>query len=326
MKVSVIGLGAIGSAVGGFLRLKGIDVAGYGRNPHISAIKERGLRIKGIWGEHFVKDFEVYSSVEDGRERLKVSDFIIISTKSFDTRKAVEEISKYVKEDAVVLSFQNGLGNMEEIAKVLGEKRTGGARVIFGSKVVSPGEIEITVYGGEVLLGHFLEDSPPQWALERIKGMAELLNSSGIPSRFVNDLRIYLWEKMLYNCTLNPLSGIFNLPYGVLYDKEETRSIMEEVLKEIFELMNKMGIKTRWRNYREYFEYFGRELIPPTSAHIASMAEDIKRGKRTEIDFMNGYMVRRGEKASLSMPVNKTLTLMINFLEKQGVKSGERIL
>jgi 2-dehydropantoate 2-reductase len=317
MKVAVIGLGAIGSAIGGFLKLKGFDVAGYGRNPHVSEIRRDGLKIRGIWGKHTVKNFEVYSSVDEGKERLKVSDFIIISTKSFDTRKAVEEISKYVKEDAVVASFQNGLGNMEEIADVVGERRTGGARVIFGSKILSPGEIEITVYGGEVLVGHFLRENAPEWAIEKIKKVVDFLNSSGIPSRFVEDVKIYLWEKMLYNCTLNPLSAIFNLPYGVLYENYETRSIMKDVLKEIFALMDKMGIETRWKGCEDYFRYFGEKLIPPTSAHIASMAEDIKNGKRTEIDFMNGYMVRMGEKVGVDMPVNRTLTLMIKFLERR---------
>jgi len=317
MKVSIIGLGAIGSAIGGFLKLKGFDVAGYGRDPHVSEIRKKGLKIKGIWGEHYLKDFEVYSSVDEGKERLRVSDFIIISTKSFDTRKAVEEISGYVKEDAVVVSFQNGLGNMEEIADVVGEKRTGGARVIFGSKITSPGEIKITVYGGEVLIGHFLREKAPEWAVEKLTKMVDLLNSCGIPSRFVEDVRIYLWEKMLYNCTLNPLSAIFNLPYGVLYENHETRSIMKEVLKEIFELMNKMGIKTRWNGWEDYFQYFGEKLIPPTSAHVASMAEDIKNGKRTEIDFLNGYIVKMGEKVEVDMPVNRTLTLMIKFLEKR---------
>jgi len=321
MKISIIGLGAIGSAIGGFMRLKGFDVAGYGRNPHISEIRKNGLKIKGIWGEHIVRDFEVYTSVDEGKERLKVSDFIIISTKSFDTRKAVEEISEYIKEDAVVASFQNGLGNMEEIADIVGERRTGGARVIFGSKILSPGEIEITVYGGEILAGHFLSERAPEWAIEKIKKVVDFLNSSGIPSKFVEDVKIYLWEKMLYNCALNPLSAIFHLPYGTLYENYETRYIMKETLKEIFRLMDKIGIKTRWNGWEDYFRYFGEKLIPPTSAHIASMAEDIKNGKRTEIDFMNGYMATMGEKVGVEMSVNRTLTLIIKFLEKE-MKNG----
>jgi 2-dehydropantoate 2-reductase len=317
MRISIVGLGAIGSAIGGFLKLKGFDVTGFGRNPHVSEIRKKGLRIKGIWGEHNVKDFEVYSSAEEGKEWLKVSDFIIISTKSFDTRKAVEEISKYIKEDAVVASFQNGLGNMEEIAEVVGENRTGGARVIFGSKITSPGEIEITVYGGEVLVGHFLREKGPEWAVEKLKKVVDYLNSSGIPSRFVEDVRVYLWEKMLYNCALNPLSAIFSLPYGALYENYETRAIMKDVLKEIFQLMDKMKIKTQWNGWEDYFQYFSEKLIPPTSAHIASMAEDIKNGKRTEIDFMNGYIVKMGERTGIDMPVNRTLTLMIKFLERR---------
>jgi 2-dehydropantoate 2-reductase len=317
MRISIVGLGAIGSAIGGFLKLKGFDVIGFGRNPHVSEIRKKGLRIKGIWGEHNVKDFEVYSSAEEGKEWLKASDFIIISTKSFDTRKAVEEISKYIKEDAVVASFQNGLGNMEEIAEVVGENRTGGARVIFGSKITSPGEIEITVYGGEVLVGHFLREKGPEWAVEKLKKVVDYLNSSGIPSRFVEDVRVYLWEKMLYNCALNPLSAIFSLPYGALYENYETRTIMKDVLKEIFQLMDKMKIKTQWNGWEDYFQYFSEKLIPPTSAHIASMAEDIKNGKRTEIDFMNGYIVKMGERTGIDMPVNRTLTLMIKFLERR---------
>lgn len=322
MRITVVGLGAIGSAVAGFLHLKGIDVAGIGKGEHLLQIKKGGLRIKGIWGEHTLSGMEVYSSAEEGGERLKNSDFVIISTKSFDTERAVEEIAPFLQPDAIVASFQNGMGNMEIIAERIGKERTAGARVIFGSKITSPGEIEITVYGGEVLVGHHLGKEAPHHALEKVKKAAELLNSSGIPSQYVEDLKPYLWEKMLYNCALNPLSALFDVPYGVLYENEETRKIMEEVVSEIFEVALSEGVEMRWKNPMDYFEYFGKHLIPPTASHMASMREDLRRGSKTEIEFMNGYIVRMGNKRGIPVPVNTMLTLMIRFFEKRR-RSGD---
>ncbi|MCP8314754.1 MAG: 2-dehydropantoate 2-reductase, partial [archaeon] len=151
MKILIMGAGAIGSVFGGFLS-NSQDVTLIGRVSHISAIRKKGLRISGIWGEHLFKNLKAFTSADECRE-FSPYDLILITTKSYDTEYATKQILPLIKEDSIVVSVQNGIGNEEIISKMVGKERTMGGMAIFGAMLIKPGHVKVTVYASECLFG-----------------------------------------------------------------------------------------------------------------------------------------------------------------------------
>lgn len=326
MKILAMGAGAIGSVFGGFLSLPrktsnplqkaaGLDVSLVGRFEHMQAIKEKGLHISGIWGEHYADNLKTFASVQEVIKGDKDFDLILLTVKSYDTREAIEKVTqaKLVGENTWVISLQNGLGNLETIAEIVGKEKTIGGRVIFGAELVKPGWVKVTVYADKVILGK-AEGKPPD---ERLEEIARVFTECGIPTATTEGIEKFIWGKILYNCALNGLGTILEVPYGRLAERKESRWIMEEIIKEIFLLAKKKRVKLFWEEAGEYLRVFYDSLVPPTKEHYSSMLQDIKRGKRTEIDALNGSMVELAKKEGLSLPVNQVVTDLVKFKEKK---------
>jgi 2-dehydropantoate 2-reductase len=310
MKFLVFGAGAIGSVFGGFLAEAGHDVSLVGRPAHIKAILKDGLRISGIWGEKRIIIPKSYSSIKEIPEEEEF-DAIFISVKSLCTKEAAREIAPLVGKDCLVISLQNGIGNVEIIAETIGKERTVGGRVIFGVEFHKPGEVEITVYAEEVMLGH-------PWAspfIKKTKIIANEINKAGIPTLFTGEIRKYLWAKLLYNASLNPLSTILGVPYGYLSEHEETRELMKQIIDECFEVAKGENIPLFWEKGSDYYSLLIKKLIPATKEHHPSMLQDINKGKKTEIDVINGAIMTKSKKLGISTPVNDTITRLIHALE-----------
>lgn len=310
-KIAVVGAGAIGSVLGGFLAKGGAEVHLLGREPHMGAIQEKGLKITGIWGEYTVQNLQVQTSVE---ELEPPYDIVLIVVKSYQTPEAVKSGVKLLSEESVMVSCQNGLGNLEAVATAVGEERAAAARVIFGAELTKPGEVKVTVYADPVVVGPFLEN-PADWAAEKLKTLSSLWNDSGIPSNYDREIRPYLWAKILYNCPLNPLASILGIPYGPLADHAGTQLLMNQIVSEIFEVAKAKRIKLFWSSPEEYLQSFYIQLIPSTYDHRPSMAVDLARGKRTEIDAMNGMICRYGAEEGIDTPYNRTVFQLIQIIE-----------
>ncbi len=302
-----MGAGALGSVFGGFLS-KEHEVTLIGRQAHIKAVKEKGLRVSGIWGDHL---FSSLKGCTSPREVEEGQDFVFITTKSYDTRKAAEEVQELLKEDSRVISMQNGIGNEETIAEVVGGERTLGGMAIFGATLVEPGHAKVTVYASECLVGPLVGD------LGQAEVLAEAITAAGIPTLVSDDILRDKWMKAFYNIALNPLSAILGVPYGVLGEHRETRDIMYSLLKESFQVAAAEGIGLKF-DLEGYFKYLLEKQIPPTAGHRSSMLQDIERGKRTEIDYMNGRIIDLAQKHGIETPVNRTITSIIKVLEKSG--------
>ena len=308
MRFLVYGLGAIGSAFAGFLKKAGHEVYAIGRKRHIEPIRERGLKITGIWGEHIVKPDGVFESLED----LPVRDFdiVILSVKSYDTEKSLEELKKV--NFRFLLLTQNGYGNYEKAIEVFGKEKVILSRVIFGAEIPKGGEVKITVIADDVVIGN------PDGAIdeETLRDIAKTINSAGIPCRYSPDVYKYLWDKILYNCALNPLGALLETNYGTLAELEETREIMNRIIEEIFEVAKAKGVELFWKSAEDYKKHFYEKLIPPTAGHYPSMLQDIKAGKRTEIDSLNGAIANLGRELNVETPVNELITKLIKAKEK----------
>ncbi len=313
MKILVAGAGAIGSVIGGFLYKTGYDVTLAGRGEHIRRIKSHGLTIKGIWGNYNLQNIETIEP--PNLSSADKFDIIILCVKSYDTPDAITMYAPLLKQNGVCVSFQNGLGNMEAIASVLGDAKTSGARVIFGAEVPDPGTVHVTVYADQIVIGPFQQKNNPHKDL--LEELATFINTSGIPSYYADDVYPHLWAKMFYNCPLNPLSTIFQSTYGELVKNEAIVSIMDDVVKEAHTVAKAMGINMPWEKYTDFLELFYAALVPSTADHRASMLQDMERGKRTEIEALNGAVVKYGHELGIASDVNATLVRIVKAMEQR---------
>ena len=299
----------MGSAVGGFMVGEGHHVTLVGRTAHMEAIANHGLRVTGIWGDHCFMGIDARTNV-DGLNRGDY-DAVFIAVKSYDTAAALEAAAPVVAEDTLVCAYQNGLGNIEQVAARFGWARTVGARVIYGVRVVEPGAIKVTVIASPTALGV----PRPEGPAERVRELAAAMDAAGLPTVYSERVETLLWAKVAYNCALNPLSALLDAPYGKLPEIPEARRMMDTVIDELYAVGRGRGVLLDPPSADAYRELFYTRLVPPTAAHYASMHEDFARHRRTEIDAMNGAIVCMGAECGVACPVNAWLTDLIHARE-----------
>lgn len=315
MRILVFGAGALGSVFAGFLS-KQNEVAIVAREQHAKAIKQRGLRVSGIWGKHVFKGIETFSSAQEAK-KLAPFDLVLITTKSYDTLEAAKSVLPLINGESIVASVQNGIGNEEAIASIVGSGRTAGGMAIFGALLVEPGHVKVTVYASECLFG-MLDGNEA-----KAKRLAALVSASGIPALPTDDVIREKWMKAFYNIALNPLSAILRCRYGALGEREETKAVMREMLREAFDVAQANGINLKFKSHEDYFDYLLQKQLPPTAEHRSSMLQDIERGKRTEIDYLNGAVVKLGKQLGIPAPVNETMVNLVKALESQSAMSRD---
>jgi len=304
-----VGAGALGSVFGCLLKDAGAEVGLVEPSERLEDIRTRGLTVTGLFGEHRADGFELYSTADQvpaGRYEL-----VLITVKSFHTREAVQRIAPKVGDKTLVLSLQNGLGNYEAIRDAVGEHRALAGRVIFGAQIVEPAHARVTVYAEPVMIG-----SPPNAVeMDRIEQIAQAFTEAGVPSEPTREINKYIWAKILYNCALNPLSALLDVPYGRLLDTEAARSLMRRVVEEVFAVAQAHGVQLFWERPDDYVEILFGRLIPDTAGHFASMAQDLQAGRKTEIDALNGAIAALGEQAGVECPTNRILAQLITAAE-----------
>jgi 2-dehydropantoate 2-reductase len=227
--------------------------------------------------------------------------------KAHDTAAMTEAVRPLLADHGHVVSMQNGLGNLESAAALVGPERVLGARVIFGAELPEPGRARVTVCAAPVLIGSFRPGSGTRAAAR----WAAALAAAGIPAGTTPDIVAELWAKVLYNAGLNPLGALLGVAYGRLADDPDTRAIMEDVIAEAFAVARADGVALRWPSAAAYLEEFFERLVPSTAQHRSSMLQDVERGRPTEIDAINGWVVRRGEALGIPTPGNALLTRLI---------------
>ncbi|NLO90004.1 MAG: ketopantoate reductase family protein [Clostridia bacterium] len=317
MRIAVLGAGANGSVFGGFLAKAGHEVSLLGRKKHMDAVKKGGLRIEGIWGEHLISHIK---TADDESLLQPGYDLILITVKSYDTESMAPLAAKLLGKQGLVVSLQNGLGNEEILAREIGGEKCALGRVIFGAEVTAPGRVKVTVCADDVVLGPIKGDYPGE-CLKRIEKAASLINEAGIPCRYSGEVHKYIWAKVLYNCALNPLGALLGVNYGTLGDSPYARKIMDQMVREIFAVAEALGVELFWSRAEDYLREFYGNLLPPTKDHRPSMLQDIERGRRTEIDYLNGKIVEYGRGAGVDTPVNCCIADLVRFLEEKNLKN-----
>jgi 2-dehydropantoate 2-reductase len=309
MNILIAGLGALGTVHACLLKKAGHRVHALTKEKYREALAERRVSVTGIWGDHEAVLDGVHSTVE----ALRGSEFdlIILTVKSYDTEGTVLQLKPLVAGDCLIMVAQNGYGNYETAAAAVGREHTLLARVIFGVKLHAPGKAEVTVIADATRIGQPDDAVPPA----RIKAVADAINSAGIPAAYAENITAILWDKILYNCALNPLGAILECPYGTLAAIPGSRKLMDEIVREIFLTARGHGIPLNWKTAEDYLTHFYSRLVPPTAQHYPSLYYDMKAGKRLEIDALNGAIVRLAGEKGLAVPVNETVTSLIKAKE-----------
>ncbi len=307
-KIAIMGAGAIGSVIGGMLARKGHKVTLVGRRPHIDEIRKNGLHISGIWGDYTIDDLNAVTEPPNEHQ-----DIVFLTVKSFDTAKAATEAIPMVGTSTVVVSIQNGHGNIETLVENFEKEKIIGGMAIFGAILPEPGNAKVTVIASETLVGE-LDGS----LTSRVKDIADMLDSAGIPTKASDNIMRDIWHKALYNVALNPLSAIFGVSYGEIADNPHTRWLAKQMIIEAFQVAKasdqSLGIDTA----DEYLEILWNQKLPPTREHKSSMLQDILRSKKTEIDYINGAIVRLGAEHGIETPYNRAVVSMVKAKESLG--------
>ena len=313
--ILIAGAGAIGSVVGGMLHEAGHDVTLLGRRAHLEAVARGGLKITGLFGNRIVRGLKLADDPARLRGRFGL---ILCAAKSYDTESIAAALGDRLEEDAVIVSMQNGLGNIETLIGRFGARRVLGARVIFGAEIPAPGSAHVTVIAQPVAIGPapaLQRDDAPALAA-RARAIAATLDAAGVPAVGVDDITPVIWAKLLYNAALNPLGAILHRSYGELAEDPDVRPIMERAIEEAYAVARALGVALSYSTVEEYRTHFYEKLVPPTYDHRPTMLHDLRVRGRTEIGALNGKIVELADRLGLAAETNLMLTRLIRAAER----------
>jgi len=288
----IMGAGALGSLIGGLLHLSGFEVILVGRPPHISEIERRGLKISG--------KMNVTLKIPTSLTPVE-SDLTILTVKSYDTRSAAKALREF---DSPVLSLQNGIGNEETLMEELGGERVIGGVTSYGALRVEPGHVKYTGEG-EIVIGEMNGK-----ITERIMMISEIFTRAKMNVRISEDIKMEIWKKAIVNCGINPLTAIAGVKNGVLLEISSLRKLLREVCEEAKRIAEALGITFDEDPVERTFEVAKR-----TSENFSSMLQDVLNGRRTEIDAINGEIVRTAHSIGAQAPINEALYRLVKVLE-----------
>ncbi len=312
MKVLVFGLGALGTVYSCLLKEQGHEVDGLDRDEVLNPVKDNGVRVSGIWGEHVAKLDDLLMGIEEiqGKEY----ELLVLTVKSYETEEVVRQIAPVISPRTFVLLAQNGYGNFEAAAQFIPPAQLILGRVIFGAETTGWGMSKVTVIADDVIIG-----SPSNLIdAQVLEDFSKAFNEAGIPTRTSTEVMKFVWGKIIYNSALNPLGAILEVPYGKLAANSYTRSLMDNIIAEIFAVLAAHGQETLWPDADSYRKAFYEQMIPTTALHHASMLQDIQRGRKTEIDALNGAVLNLGEHYGVDIPVNKVIISLLKAKEEMG--------
>lgn len=304
MKIAVLGAGALGCAIGGTLAEAGNDVALINRNRgHVDAIRAHGLRMRQPQGER-----SVAVRAETDCSALDPVDLVIVLVKSFHTREAIGAAARLIGPQTVVLSLQNGLGHEDILADAVGRDRVVAGKTYVGGVMLAPGHIISGTVGKETLIGE-LDGT----ASERVHRIAECFGAAGLATTVSTNIMGTIWDKLLINVATGAVSGITGLPYGPLYRIPEIEAAAVAAVQEAMDVARASGVQLSYTDPRAAWLKAGAGLPDDFKT---SMLQSLEKGSVTEIDFINGAVVRWGQRCGVPTPVNGTLVACIKGIER----------
>ena len=299
--IAVMGAGAVGCYFGAMLARSGAQVRLIGRPALVDAVTRDGLRFEGI-------DFKgrIALSAMTDPAGVAGAGLVLFSVKSADTETAGRAIAPHLAPGAIVLSLQNGVDNVERLRAQIANVVVPTV-VYVAAEIPAPGVLRHNGRG-DLVIG---EVSPDESGEALIADLAAYLSGANIPTRVSDNIEGELWWKLTLNCAYNAVSALGRSRYGPMMAMPQIRQVISEAVREIIALADARGVRIAMPDPVEAVLRFG-DSVPQA---ISSTAQDLERGRPTEIDYLNGYVVRECDARGLSAPVNRTLHALIKLLE-----------
>lgn len=293
MKIAVMGAGAVGCYYGVMLARAGHSVVLIGRPAFVDAVKHEGLLLES---KHFTGRVPVQA--DSSPAAVKDADLVLFCVKSGDTESAGAAIAPHLSPRAAVLSMQNGVDNAARLSSVIGRNAIP-VVVYVATEMAGPGHV-LHHGRGDLLIGP--SDSSA--------AIASMMTAAGLPSEVSDRVFDALWTKLIINCAYNGLSAIAQLPYGELIRQPHVVDTMRSIYDECIAVARADGITlpdNLWQSLQD--------ISVNMACQRSSTAQDLARGKKSEMEHLNGYVVRRGKELGVAAPVNRTLLCAVQLLE-----------
>jgi len=297
MKIAVMGAGAVGCYYGAMLARAGHDVTLIGRPTHVEAMNRDGLLLDlGASQEYVAVTGSTEASSVDGAE------LILFCVKSTDTEDAGQQIKPFIGKDTIILSLQNGVDNAERLGQVLGQPVI---PVVVYVATSMGGAGHVKHHGrGELVIGMSSQSQV----------VADTLRPARIPVEISENADGALWAKMILNCAYNALSAITQTPYGELVKQDGIWDVMRNAVDECLAVAAACGVTVPGDVWGAI-----EKIVETMPAQFSSTAQDLARGKPSEIDYLNGYIVRKGREFGIATPTNLALHAITRLRELKGV-------
>jgi 2-dehydropantoate 2-reductase len=291
---AVMGAGAVGSYFGGMLARAGHDVTLVARPRHVDEIVRNGLHME-------TKSFDERVAIGAASDPAAVggAGLVLFSVKSTDTESAGEQIRPHLAPGSLVLCLQNGVDNADRLRRVLPGHDVAAAVVYVATEMAGPGHLKHHGRGELVI-----EPSP------RSEEVAQAFAAAGVPTEVSSNVRGALWLKLILNCAYNAVSAIAQRPYGENVQQEGVWEVMRDVVDECLAVAQAEGVTVAGDAHAAV-----RKLVETMPTQYSSTAQDLRAGKRTEIDYLNGLVVRRGEALGIPTPANRVLWALVKLIE-----------
>ena len=300
LDIVVLGAGAVGCFYGGMLARAGHRVTLIGRPAHVQAIAANGLRMQTL-----SFDEQVPLAASTDASAVAGADLVLFSVKSTDTEAAGEEMRVHLKPGALVLCLQNGVDNAERLRAVLPGVHVVAAVVYVATEMASPGHLRH--HGrGELVMEPIPSDT------SRSAALAQAFIAASVPTTLSDNVRGALWAKLILNCAYNALSALGRLPYGELVQRPGVAEVIRDVVAECRAVATADGV-----NMHDDVDTSVRRIPETMPLQHSSTAQDLARGKPSEIDFLNGHVVKRGEALGIPTPANRVLWTLVKLAESR---------
>ena len=296
MKVGIIGAGSMGSLFAAYFTHAGIDSVIYERNAAIASSMQSGLIIEGVKGPALKIKISQDPSI------LENCTHFFFFVKSYNTDTALDDIAYIASQNSVIITLQNGLGNIEKIQRFFPEDRIVYGTISYGAskkdyRTIIPGGKGIIVIGGS------------DTAL--VEAVHDLIKQAGFNSAVTDNPHGALWHKAIINAAINPLGAILNMPNGKIIENQYSTTLMKQIVYESVDVANFIGINLR---HDDMFQAT-KDVCRKTSNNICSMLQDIRSNNKTEIDSINGTIIETARKNNRSAPYNESVYLLVKALE-----------
>jgi 2-dehydropantoate 2-reductase len=263
-------------------------------------INEHGIIVEGQGGSWQAK----VPATTQAKE-ISSADLLLIGAKSYHTKEAISSARGLVTDNTQVLTLQNGIGNIEILSEIAGSDKVIGGVTNHGATLLDTGHIR-HAGRGETIIGRIDGKIPVE-----LRAIREIFNKAGIETRISRDIKGLLWSKLIINAGINALTAVTGLPNGKLTEFEGTRRILREAVTEAIRVAKRKRIKLAYDDPLAKVE----AVCEATAANISSMLQDVQRHKRTEIDFINGVVVRQAQELGIAVPVNSVLVDLVKTIE-----------